>query len=433
MKIKIDNVLKDSIAFEVGIEKGDFLLSIDKKEIKDILDYKFLTASDYFTLEIEKRELGEIWDIEIEKEPYEELGLIFESITIDEPRQCKNNCIFCFMAQMPKGLRETLYFKDDDYRLSFIEGNYVTLTNMREEDLDRVINLGIHHINISIHTTNGDLRKDMLKNPNASKILSQLKKLKDNNITFNGQIVLCKGFNDGEELEKTLEDLLLFESSLTSLSVVPVGLSKYRENLTFINPFTKDDAVKTIDIIDKFREKFFKKSGKHTLYPSDEFFILGEKRLPDLDYYEEFLQYENGVGMMSSFYYEAGEYLKSIKPSKKKRGSYTIATGILAYPFIKDLSCSIMEKANVDIKVIPVKNEFFGDKITVAGLLCGEDIINALKDIKGCENLLLSESMFKDGNNLFLDDKKIEDVENILKVNIIKSPNTGEDFVKIFI
>lgn len=418
-KIKIVDIHKNSIAEEVGIEAGDCLISIDDNEVKDIIDYKLMTSDDCFVMQIEKQN-KEIWDVEIERDVDDQIGLEFENVTINEPIQCKNNCIFCFMAQMPKGMRDTLYFKDDDYRLSFLDGNYITLTNVSDDELNRIVSLHLSPINISIHSINPDVRQKLMSNPNAKNILNQLEVLKKGDIEINAQIVLVRDYNDKEDLDNTLNHLLDYGENLTSISVVPVGLTKFRDNLVKLKPFDKESAIETIDIIEKYRAKFKEKYGYATVYPSDEFFILAEREIPEIDYYERLLQYENGVGIVSSLVDDVSNDLKRLskKHIQNIKGYEAICvSGVLAYEYMKKVFDMINEKIpQIKIEVKKIENEFFGKSITVTGLLTASDLFREL-DNKDFDNLIIPSIMQNDG--VFLDDYTISDVENKLKCNII--------------
>lgn len=426
MKHKIKTVEAGSIAEELEIEPGDYLLAVNDKELKDIFDYHFLCNDEYITVLIEKAN-GEQWELEIEKEYNEDIGIDFEEGLMDKYRSCTNKCMFCFIDQMPPGMRETLYFKDDDARLSFLQGNYITLTNMKDEDLDRIIRYRLSPINVSVHTVNPELRVKMLHNRFAGDALDKLKKLYDNRIEMNSQIVLCKGINDGQELERSIEYLSGMLPYMESLSVVPVGLTKFRENLAELEKFTKEDAREVLDIIHRWQDKLLKEYGTRFVFASDEWYLTAELPIPQEDYYEGYNQIENGVGMIRSLEDEVDDCLKTHKGDDRKK-KVSLATGVLAAPIIKHQTEKIMEKyPNVECKVYTIRNDFFGRDITVAGLLTGQDIINQLKDQDLGEYLILPSVLLRTGEEVLLDDLTLSDLEKALQkeIRIVKSDGTS--------
>ena len=420
-----------SIAEECAIEKGDIIEKIDGCEIKDFLDFKFYTASDYYVLTVIKKN-GETEEIEVYNDDYEELGVDFENQLMDEPRRCRNNCIFCFMDQLPKDVRPTMYFKDDDVRLSFLQGNYVTLTNLSEEDIQRIIRLRISPINISVHATDPDVRRMMLNNKFAGNVLDIMKRFAQNNITMNGQIVLCKGINDGEILEKTITELGELYPSINSISIVPVGLSAHREGLYELEEFTKEDLASVIDIVEPYQKEFYDKCGTSLVYLSDEFYIKSERALPDYDHYEDFPQIENGVGMAAVFIKEFKDCIKSddeydVSKVRKK----TIVTSKIMHNILSDMLLEMENKwGKIPVKLKEITNNFFGENIIVTGLLCGGDIVSQLKDCDIGDELLLCDNMIKNGTELFLDDYTLSMVEKELGVKVVLVANDGWDFVE---
>lgn len=431
-KILIKDIVSDSIANEMGIEPGDFLLNVNSVEIKDILDYKYQIYDEFITILIEKAS-GEIWDLEIEKEENEDLGLIFEEQLIDKPRNCANKCIFCFMDQLPSKVRDTLIFKDDDFRLSFITGNYVTLTNCGYKDLDRIIEYHLSPINISVHATQPEVRSMMLNNKNAGIILDQIKYLTEKDITVNAQIVLCPGINDGEVLNKTILDLSNFYPNLLSIAIVPVGLTKHRKNLYKLNGFTKQSAKKVIKQITKWQDKLKKEKGTYLVFAADEFYIKAEESIPEYERYEEFEQLEDGIGLLSYFTMNFNKSLMRFKPHKCEK-TVSIATGTSSYNFIKEKS-NILENTfeGLKINVYPIENNFFGHNITVTGLITGGDLIKQLKDKDLGEYLVIDKKMLKSDEDIFLDDITLEMVSNSLEIKIVKSDSLGEKFIKAVI
>ncbi len=431
----IKEVLSGSIAEELGIEAGDKLLAINGEEVEDIFDYQFMVQDEYIEVLIQKQD-GEEWLLEIDKDYEEDLGVEFENGLMDEYRSCHNKCIFCFIDQMPKGMRETLYFKDDDSRLSFLQGNYVTLTNMSEKDIARIIKYHLSPINISFQTTNPELRCKMLNNRFAGDALKKVDTLYEAGIEMNGQIVLCKGVNDGAELERSISDLTKYLPNLQSVSVVPVGLSKYRDGLYPLEPFTKEDAKQVLATIHKWQQKVYAEHEMHFIHASDEWYILAEEELPEEERYDGYLQLENGVGMLRLLQEEFADAIADLKekkalPDNTKKETISLATGKLAYPYMKKLSEELMALVpGLNVHVYEIKNEFFGEMITVSGLLTGQDICNQLQGKELGNRLLLPQNVLRSGETVFLDDVTLADVEKALqvKVDIVKS--SGYDFVE---
>lgn len=424
----IKNVLPGSIAEELEISAGDKLLAINDQEIEDVFDYHFLANEEYLTVLIEKPD-GEQWELEIEKEYEEDLGIEFEQGLMDEYRSCRNKCIFCFIDQMPKDMRETLYFKDDDSRLSFLQGNYVTLTNMSDHDIDRIIRYHLEPINVSFQTTDPELRCKMLHNRFAGEALKKVDRLYEGGITMNGQIVLCKGINDGEELERSIRDLMKYAPQLQSVSVVPVGLSKYRDGLYPLQPFTKEDAKEVLHIIHKWQKKAYEEFGIHFIHGGDEWYILAEEELPEEERYDGYLQLENGVGMLRLLMNEFEEGYESLNGDERDR-EVSIATGFLAYPYIQRMADRIMEKyPKSKLHVYGIRNDFFGESITVSGLITGQDLIGQLKGKALGEKLLLPCNMLRIEEQDFLDDVTLQDVKDALQVPVDIVKSSGQDFI----
>jgi len=418
-----------SIADEMGIEAGDKLISINDNTIEDVFDYHYYVNEEEIVLLIEKPN-GEEWELEIEKDYDEDLGIEFEQGLMDEYRSCRNKCIFCFIDQMPKGMRETLYFKDDDSRLSFLQGNYITLTNMSDHDVDRIINYHLEPINISFHTTNPELRCKMLHNRFAGDALKKVDKFYEGGIQMNGQIVLCKGINDGEELERSIRDLAKYLPHLQSVSVVPVGLTKYREGLEQLESFTKEDAISVIDIIEKWQKLLYEQYGLHFIHAGDEWYILAEREVPEEDRYDGYLQLENGVGMLRLLENEFQEAYEEL-PGDNRTKDISMATGLLAYPYLQKMIERLQIKyPNVHVNLYAIRNDFFGEKITVAGLITGQDLIAQLKGQKLGDRLLLPCSMFRSGEEVFLDDVTLNELKDSLQVEIDIVKSSGWDFVE---
>lgn len=425
----IKEIKENSIAMEMELEAGDFLISINNREINDIFDYQLLCEDELITIEIEKAD-GEIWELEIEKYEDEDLGLIFENGIMDDYHSCCNKCMFCFIDQMPPGMRETLYFKDDDSRLSFLQGNYVTLTNMKDEDVDRIIRYNLAPINISVHTMNKELRCKMLNNRFAGEKLAYIDRFCEAGLELNGQIVLCKGINDGEELEYTIKELGKYAPSMRSVSVVPAGLTKFREGLYPLELFNKDDAVKVINAIEKWQKIFYERYRIHFIHASDEWYIMAGLEVPEEERYDDYIQRENGVGMIRLLINEAMEALESRKGDDRVINISTFS-GELAYPTIKKICKMITEKfPNVQINTYKIINNYFGHSITVTGLLTGQDIIEQLKDKDLGERLLIPTNTLKSDEDVFLDDITVNELEKNLQIDTVIVKSSGEDLIK---
>lgn len=418
----VSKVLPGSIAEELEIEPGDELVSVGGKKIEDILDYHYLMNDEYVELLIRKPN-GEEWELEIEKEYEDDIGIEFENGLMDDYRSCHNKCIFCFIDQMPKGMRDTLYFKDDDSRLSFLQGNYVTLTNMSDHDIDRIVYYHMEPMNISFQTMNPELRCKMLHNRFAGEALKKVDRFYEAGIHMNGQIVLCKGVNDGAELDFSIRELTKYLPYLQSVSVVPVGLSKYRDGLFPLEPFDKEDAKKVLDLIHGWQEKVCQEYGIHFIHASDEWYILAGQPFPPAEQYDGYLQLENGVGMMRLLLDEVKEEIEN-RTGDDRKHTVSLATGLLAAPVIQQIADQLCEKyPNVTIHIYPIINEFFGEKITVSGLLTGQDLKKQLtgKELGG--QLLLPCNILRTGYDVFLDDMTVGELEKSLQVdiNIVKS------------
>lgn len=427
-KFKIEGVAPGSIFEELEIEKGDTLLTINGMPVADIMDYRYLQADEQLMIEVEKPD-GEIWELDVEKDFEEDLGLVFDENML-ETRTCKNNCIFCFIDQMPPGMRETLYVKDDDERLSFLLGNYVTLTNLTEAEMERIVRYRIMPINISVHTTNPELRCAMLHNRFAGSIMESLGYFADNGIGMNGQIVLCPGYNDGDELRRTLNDLTGFYPQMASVSVVPVGLSKYREGLAALRKFDAEGARETLSIIGEIQARMRSQHGTNFVYASDEFFLLAGEALPDSSYYDGFPQIENGVGMMTDFRETLEE---AVSRAGTVRGNDVllkigIITGRLAADFMRDCSAKASAVNGAEASVYPVVNDFFGEDITVSGLITGQDIIRQVPT--GADRYLIPENMVRSHTHDLLDDVTTEEIEKALQAEVRIVPVDGAAFLE---
>ncbi len=435
----IGAVENDSIASELGIEPGDELLEINNEKITDIFDYQFLVHDEHLDVLIRKPD-GEEWLLDVDKDFDEDLGIEFENGLMDDYKSCSNKCIFCFIDQMPKGMRDTLYFKDDDSRLSFLQGNYVTLTNMSDADIDRILKYHLSPINVSFQTTNPELRCKMLGNRFAGEALKKVDRLcnGDTGIELNGQIVLCKGVNDGKELERSISDLSKYIPNLQSVSVVPVGLSKYREGLYPLESFNKEDANEVIDLIESWQKKIYAEHGIHFIHASDEWYFLAGRPFPEAERYDGYIQLENGVGMMRLLINEFDEGFNELvsghgEELKKVNRHISLATGRLVYPCIKEMAEKAMSVcAGLKIDVYEIINEFFGEKITVSGLLTGQDIIKQLRGKDLGEELFLPVNLLRSGEDYLLDDVRICDIERELDIKVGISRGDGYGLVSDF-
>ncbi len=452
----IKEVLSGSIAEECGMEPGDAIIKINGEEIQDILDYRYMVQEEELLITVLSKQ-GEEIEVEIEKDFDEDLGVEFENPFMDEYRSCHNKCIFCFIDQMPPGMRDTLYFKDDDARLSFLQGNYVTLTNMSDKDIDRIIRYHLEPINISFQTMNPELRCKMLNNRFAGEALKKVDKLFEAGIVMNGQIVLCKDVNDKKELDFSIEQLIKYIPLLESVSVVPVGLSKYRDGLYPLEPFTKEDAKRVLAQIHGWQAHCMSAYGTHFIHASDEWYLLAEEEIPSEENYDGYLQLENGVGMLRLFENEFKEALAFLKEEAKDNSALakqlypatsgydksavgeakkcsqrivTVATGKSAYDMLTKLSGRIMQEfSHIQVNCYAIRNDFFGEQITVSGLITGQDLIAQLKDIDLGEVLLLPENMLKCNEDIFLDDITLSEVEKALQVKIDIVKSSGQAFL----
>lgn len=424
--VKINSVIPDSPADRKGITEGDILSTINGHPIKDVLDYMYYAAETSVVLELVRQ--GEELTVNIEKDEYDDLGLEFETFLMDKKQSCSNKCVFCFIDQMPPGMRETLYFKDDDARLSFLQGNYVTLTNLKQADIDRIIEMKLN-INVSVHTTNPELRVKMMHNRFAGEKLKFIWQLANSGIKLNCQIVCCPGLNDGDELRRSLRDLGELMPNITSMAVVPVGVTKFRQGLYPLHGFTKEGAAETIDIIAEFQQQFLEKFGTRTVFPSDEFFLIAERDIPEAEFYEDYSQYENGVGMLRSLMDEFDKALDIAEWEGGKR-HVTIATGYSPYPIICQLAKKAEEKfPELQCDVVRIRNDFFGDTITVTGLITAQDLIAQLREHDIGDQLLLSSAMIRRDSDVFLDDLTIGDVERELNTSIRTSASDGYELL----
>lgn len=443
---KTEHIIKavepGSIAEELEVETGDVLLAINNQEIEDVFDYRCMIKDEYLEVLIRKSN-GEEWLLEVDKEYDDDLGIEFENELMSEYRSCTNKCIFCFIDQMPPGMRDTLYFKDDDSRLSFMQGNYITLTNMKDKDIDRIIRLHLAPINISVQTTNPELRCKMLTNRFAGEKLKYIQKLYDHQIEMNGQIVCCKGVNDGGELKRSIEDLMQYLPHMRSVSVVPAGITKYREGLYPLELFTKEEAGEIIDLIESYQQKCFEEYGLHFIHASDEWYIIAEREFPEEDRYDGYIQLENGVGMMRLLMTEFEEAMKQLETSgyyedlkANLQRTVTVATGKLAYPVLQGFAAEMRNHfPGLMVNIVRIRNDFFGETITVSGLVTGQDLIAQLKEKQKAgmdlgDSLIIPSNMVRSGEKVFLDDVLTADVEKALGVRVVINGPEGRDFVE---
>lgn len=410
MSAKISSVEKGSIAEELGIVEGSELLSVNGIKLRDYIDYQYAVMTEELTFEIKSPD-GSIEEYEIEKDFEEELGFIFESAIFDKIKPCANNCIFCFVDQQPDGLRESLYIKDDDYRLSYLQGTYVTLTNLTKKDKDRISKLHLGPIYVSVHTTNPELRAKMLRNKNASNILKELDFLKENDIPFHAQIVLCPDYNDAEELKRSLNDLWKYKSVLGSIAIVPVGITKFRKEK--IKQVSKEKAIETIKIV----EEFNKKIKRNIACVSDEFFLIAQMPLPEKNYYNGYSQLEDGVGSLRCLIDDFKKRIKKLNKKVKEKKEYTIACSVSAKEAFIFFAEELNKIENINLQVLPIKSEFWGKDVNVAGLITAKDLINQIKN-KNCKNVIIPSVMLRPYTTEFLDGLTIKDVEEQTKTKI---------------
>lgn len=429
MAAEIKSVIPGSIAEGIGLEPGDVIEAVNGIKIKDVLDYRYLMNDEFVTITVRTRQ-GSVEDVEIEKDDYEDLGAEFENSLMDKAQRCANKCIFCFIDQLPDGMRSSLYFKDDDTRLSFFQGNYVTLTNLSDEEIDRLIHLRVSPVNISVQTTNPELRVKMLKNPRAARIMEYMKKFAAHNIEMNCQIVLCPGFNDGAELQRTIFDCYSLYPHVKSVAVVPVGLTKHRKGLCELQPVDKEKAEEILAHIHFWQDKFREETGTGFVYAADELYLKAELPVPSPGNYDGYSQLENGVGLIASLFEDLDEALKEDYKDVNPH-SLSIATGAAAYDSIKKAACMITAKyPQVSVNVIKIINDFFGDTITVVGLLCGCDIIRTLKGRELGDYLLITDEMLRSGSETLLDDTTVSSISKALKIPVHTAPRDGFSLVR---
>ncbi len=426
----VKSVDPGSPAHRAGVRPGETLTHINGHPVVDVLDYKFYSYDPRLELTLKSPE-GTVRTLRLRKGEGDDLGLEFETYLMDKARSCANRCVFCFVDQMPPGMRKSLYFKDDDARLSFLLGNYLTLTNLSPREVQRIIDLRISPINVSVHTTNRRLREEMLQNPRSGEGIDIMERFAQHHITMNCQIVSCPGINDGPELDKTLADLSAMYPAVNSVSVVPVGVTKYREGLYPLKIYTRDTAAALVDQVEAFAARHLEECGTRLVWCSDEFYLLAGRDLPPEDYFEDFTQLDNGVGMLTLLSREFGRALDLMEQSELERTHpFSIATGVSAAPFLAKLVGQAQEKCGtIAGQVYPIVNHFFGETITVAGLVTGRDLIDQLRGKKLGERLLIPASMLRSGENVFLDDVTTADVERALGVPVVPVPQDGYELL----
>ena len=430
---RISGVVPGSIAEEVGIEAGDLLVAIDGRPVRDIIDFIEWTSVDTVSITIKKRD-GQEWIIDIEKEPDDDFGIIFEQPLLDRQRSCSNRCIFCFIDQLPKGMRPTLYCKDDDWRLSFLMGNYITLTNLTQRDIKRIVDRHISPLHVSVHTTDPELRHRMMGNRRAGEIMSLLKTFEKANISVHCQIVLCRNWNDGAQLERTLADLWDLRAVVKSVAVVPVGLTKYREGLTYLLDFDSISAARVLEQIERWQDKCRKEGDTAFVFAADEFYILAGRGIPPYEDYDDFPQLEIGVGLMARFIREFDEAIddyRKLRYDGKEIKEISVATGVSAYPAIRAMMDRVREVMGIPVNAYAISNHFFGEKVTVAGLITGQDIISQLKDKELGSWLLIPNIMLRKGEDVFLDDVTLDELSLSLGVPVVPVPIDGREFLEV--
>ena len=430
--VTITHVSKGSRAYRAGLLANDVLCTINGREIRDVLDYRFFLAESTVTLSLTRD--GQPYEVTVKKGQYDDIGLDFETPLMDKKQSCHNKCIFCFIDQLPSGMRETLYFKDDDSRLSFLHGNYITLTNLTDRDIDRIIEMHISPINISVHTTNPELRVKMMHNKRAGEVLSYIKRLADAGISLCGQIVLCRGINDGEELDRSLCDLSEYFPAMQSVSIVPAGLTRFRDGLYPLEPYTRDEARKIIAQVDKVADAMKQKHGVRVFYCADELYLRAELDLPREDYYDGYPQIENGVGMLTSTlaeFYDELEYVDEYIGDCTLPRTVSIATGVAAFDTVRAMAYALQNKVDgLKVNVYEIVNNFFGESITVAGLLTGKDIAEQLSGKPLGDAVMFPENALRAGGDLFLDDVSPEQLSQRLGVPAYPGHNDGAQFIR---
>ncbi|WP_408955935.1 DUF512 domain-containing protein [Natroniella sp. ANB-PHB2] len=427
--LEIEGVKEDSIAQELGLEVGDQIFRINGREIKDFIDYKFLITDTYLEVEVIKQN-REYWVLEIEKDYDEMLGVEFSEIIFDGLKKCHNNCIFCFVNQAPLESRTTLNLKDDDYRFSFLEGSYITLTNLSKTELERIKRMQLSPLNLSVHSTEPKLREEMLNNKKAGMILEQIEELTAAKIELNTQVVLCPGVNDGVHLERTIEDLARFLPQVRSLAIVPVGLTRFREGLFDLRSFTKQEASQLINLVKEWQTRFRANYGTNFVYLADEFYFLANQEIPVAEEYDDFVQLENGVGMVRLFWDRFSKIEGELPDKISERREVSIVSGVLGAKALEPIITRLNQIQNLTVKLITVENNYFGSEVTVTGLLTGKDILQKLKEVKKLSELIIIPKVVLNEEGLFLDDLKWEEFESQIPVQIRTANNEPSDLLE---
>jgi len=424
----IKKVMENSIGEDVGLNAGDELISINGNEINDILDYKFYSQEDFIVLDIKKQD-DELWTIEVEKDYDEEIGLIFEGLVFDRMKVCNNHCIFCFIDQLPDNIRKTLYIKDDDYRYSFLFGNFITLSNLKEKDWQKILEMRLSPLYVSVHCMDPELRGRMLRNPNARNIRQDLQRLKDAGIEVHTQIVLCPGINDGKVLEETICELSKYHPSVCSIGIVPVGLTGHRYKLQELRSFTGNEAREIIKITDRFHDRFCRQFNRGFVYLADEFYIIAKKDFPDARYYDDYCQVENGIGLSRILLDDFAELEPSL-PLQIKNSEVYVMTGVSALPVLNPIVDRLNQIRGLSVHIIRVNNKFFGGNVSVTGLLTGNDIINALGNRYTGKKVILPDIVFKEGQDILLDDVSLKQIIDASKADIHVVACSAESLVQ---
>lgn len=425
MSTAITHVQPGSIAQRLGLATGDKLVSIAGEPIIDQIDYQALTAQERFDMMVEDAG-GQTRTVHVRKEDWEPLGLTLDQTIVSKPRPCRNHCIFCFIDQMPPGMRKTLYVKDDDWRLSLMMGNYITMTNIDDHELDRIIRRKVSPLFVSVQCTDPDMRVKLLRNPNAAKIMDNLRLLKSNGIRFHAQMVLCPGWNDGEILKKSLEDLETLRPAVQSIALVPIGLTKFRDGLPYIKPYNKQMATNLIESVKPYQERFLREIGTRLVFPADEFYCLSGLPLPTDEEYEDYPQIENGVGMLRMFETDLEYAVEDLPMTETPPRRICIATGTSVAPFLRELADKHAPRGTT-VEVRPIVNKFFGESVTVTGLITGQDLVAQCQDVQADE-ILIVRSMIRAEGDLFLDNMSVDEVRSKLPCPLKITENSGEGF-----
>lgn len=427
----IKEIIEESLAAETGIEKGDRLVAINGIEINDFIDYRYMIADEYLEVDIIKAN-DEEWVIEIEKDYDEDLGIVFDDNAFGNIRQCSNHCIFCFVDQMPLGMRDTLYVKDDDYRHSFLQGNFITLTNLSEKEIQRIIKMHLSPLFISVHTTNPELRVQMQGNKNAGRVMDIMRAFSNAGLEMHTQVVLCPGINDGPELKRTIEDISSLRPQVSSMAVVPVGITRHREGLYKLRTYTYEEANDVIKIVKSYQDKFIKENDSHFVYAADEFYLMGDVTFPSTEIYDDFSQTENGVGLARLFLDSFNLEAKNLPEELTQKRKLTLATGVSGAKVLNQVVDRLNKIKNLEVGIQVIRNYYFGETVTVSGLVTGGDLVNQLSGKEIGDALLIPSVMLKRDDSIFLDDIKVNELSQRLgvKILIVALDLGAKDFIK---